>query len=146
MLIDSNAVLVEAELKGAAITGDPVGLTSLKIPGKFDCLPIYFSASPDIAGGTKITVKLQQADTKDGVYADVDGSTWEATTAQLQDISKGARVGIKWMPRSVTKPWVKMVVTPTGSYTKGKVFAAVTREDYEGYEPGLYIKGGKVVG
>lgn len=39
-----------------------------------------------------------------------------------------------------------MIVTATGSFTAGKVFAAIMREDAEGYEAGMYIDGGKVVG
>lgn len=145
MLIDSNLVLVEAEIKGAPLNGDPVALTSLTIPGKFDCIPVYFSATADIAGGSKVTVKLQQADTKDGVYADVPGSTWEATLDELKACVKGSRVGVKWLPRGVVKQWIKMIVTPTGTFTAGKVFAAIVREDDEAYEPGLYIKDGRVV-
>lgn len=145
MLIDSNLVLVESDIAGSVITGDPVALTSLTIPGKFDCIPVYFSATADIAGGSKVTVKLQQSDDKTGVYTDVPGSTFEATLADLKACVKGARVGIKWLPRGVVKPWIKMVVTPTGTFSAGKVFAAIVREDDEAYEPGLYIKDGRVV-
>lgn len=141
MLIDSNLVLVEADLRGAVINGDPVALTSLTLPGKFDAIPMCFKASPDVAGGTKVTVKLQQSDTKEGVYADVNGSTFELTLAEL----KAGAKGIKYVPRGVTKQWIKMIVTPTGSFSAGKVFAAVMREDDEPYEPGLYIKDGRVV-
>lgn len=146
MLIDDNAVLIEAEIKGAALTGDPVGLTSLKIPGKFDAIPVNFSASANIAGGSSVTVKLQQADEKDGSYTDVAGSSFVATLDELKKCAKGGRVGIKYLPRGVTKPWIKMVVTPAGTFTAGKIFAAIVREDDEAYEAGLYIKGGRVVG
>lgn len=85
MLIDSNLVLVDSkELSGAPITGNEVGLTSLMKPGKFDAIPIAFGCSADVAGGTKITVKLQQADANGGSYADVPGSTFEVDLAGLK--------------------------------------------------------------
>ena len=46
----------------------------------------------------------------------------------------------------MTKPWLKLAWTVTGSFTAGKIFAALVREDSEAYEAGQYINSGKVEG
>ena len=46
----------------------------------------------------------------------------------------------------MTKSWLKMVATPTGTFTAGKVFAAVVREDDQPWEAGMYIDAGVVKG
>ena len=46
----------------------------------------------------------------------------------------------------MTKPWMRMVVTPDGSFTAGKLFAAITREEMQPYGEGLYINAGETIG
>lgn len=142
MIIDSNLVLVDSAALSGTVTSNVVGLTSLKKPGKFDAIPIYFGCTGDVAGGTSIAVKLQQSDTSSGEFADVPGSSMTLLLADLQAIAAGGHAPYKYLPRGVTKPWIKMVVTATGTFTGGKFFAAIMREDDEPYEEGFYIDRG----
>lgn len=142
MLVDSNLVLKEGAVTANG-AGDPVGLTSLRIPGKGEVVPFAFKVTESFAGGTSVAFKLQQSATRDGSYADVDGSEFTLATAAL---AVGARAPIKYLPRGVTKPWLKLAWTVTGSFTAGKIFAALVREDSEAYEAGQYINSGKVEG
>ena len=55
--------------------------------------------------------------------------------------------GFRFLPRAVTKPWLKLVYTVTGTApTTGKVFAALLREEQDSYEAGQYINQGRVIG
>ncbi|MCD7984136.1 MAG: hypothetical protein LUG19_07775 [Desulfovibrio sp.] len=142
MLVDSNLVLKEGAVTATG-AGDPVGLTSLRIPGKGEPVPFAFKVTESFAGGTSVAFKLQQSASRDGSYADVDGSEFTLATAAL---TVGARAPVKYLPRGVTKPWLKLAWTVTGSFTAGKIFAALAREDIEPYEAGQYIDGGRVEG
>ena len=141
MLIDDNAVLLDGvAITDAAVTGEAVGLTSLLKPGRAE--PILVTAhvmDADFAGGTSIEFKLQQSDTEDGSYADVPGSS---ITVVLADLTAGKNIGWRILPPGVSKPWIKMVATPTGTFTAGKIFAAVVREEFQDYEDGMYIDAG----
>ena len=145
MLIDSNAVLLDSvAVTDAAVTGEAVGLTSLMKPGRAE--PICVAAKvveADFAGGTSIEFKLTQCDTEGGSYTDVPGS---AVAVVLADLKMGKTVGWRFLPAGVSKPWLKMVATPTGTFTAGKVFAAVVREDDQPWEAGMYIDAGVVKG
>lgn len=138
MLVDSNLVLKEGAVTATG-EGGPVGLASLRIPGKGDPIPLAFKVTESFAGGTSIAFKLQQADAADGVYADVPGSEFSMSAAAL---TVGARAPIKYLPRGVTRQWIKLAWTVTGSFTAGKIFAALAREDLEAYEAGQYIASG----
>lgn len=142
MLVDSNLVLKEGAVTATG-SGDPVGLTSLQIPGKGDPIPFAFKVTESFAGGTSVAFKLQQSATRDGGYVDVDGSGFSMPTAAL---TVGARAPVKYLPRGVTKQWIRLAWTVAGSFTAGKIFAALAREDSEPYEAGQYIDGGKVEG
>lgn len=141
MIIDDNAVLIDAQaVTSAAVTGPAVGLTSLLKPGRAE--PIHVVAKvmdADFAGGTSIEFKLQQADTENGSYEDVPGST---ITVELANLTAGKSIGWRFLPPGVSKPWIKMVATPTGTFTAGKIFAAVVREEFLDYENGMYIDAG----
>lgn len=145
MIIDDNAVLIDAQaITSAAVTGPAVGLTSLLKPGRAE--PIHVVAKvmgDDFAGGTSVEFKLQQSDTEDGTYDDVPGS---AITVELADLTAGKSIGWRFLPPGVSKPWIKMVATPTGTFTAGKIFAAVVREEEQSYEAGMYIDAGMVKG
>ena len=145
MLIDSNAVLLDSEaITSGAVTGPAVGLTSLMKPGRAE--PLRSAAKvveADFAGGTSIEFKLTQSDTESGSYTDVPGS---AVTAALADLTKGRAIGWRFLPSGAGKPWLKMVAAPTGTFTAGKVFAAIVREDEQPWEAGMYIDAGVVKG
>ena len=145
MLIDSNTVLLDsAAITSEAVTGPAVGLTSLLKPGRAN--PVFITAKvveEDFAGGTSIECKLTQSDTEDGSYADVPGS---AVSVALAELATGKKIGWRFLPAGTDKPWLKMVVTPTGTFTAGKLFAAIVREDDGPWEAGMYIDGGIVKG
>lgn len=144
MLIDSNLVIMDSlEVKGTAVTGEAIGLTSLHSPGRAEAIPVCAKVVADFVGGTSVTFKLQQAATADGAYADVPNAS---VTVALADLKTGKAIAWRYLPRSASKPWLKLVATPTGTFTAGKVFAAVVREDELPYESGMYIDAGVVKG
>ena len=145
MLIDANAVFLDSvAVTSSEVTGNAVGLTSLLKPGRAE--PIRICAEvveEDFAGGTSMEFKLTQSDRETGSYDDVPGS---AVTVPLAELKVGKSVGWRFLPAGVTKPWIKMVVTPSGSFTTGRLFAAVVREESQPYEAGMYIDAGRTVG
>lgn len=145
MLIDSNLVLMDGTpILGAPVTGPAVALTSLLKPGRAEPIPICAKVVGEaFAGGTSITFKLTQSDTEAGTYTEVSSS---AVTVPLADLKVGTPIGWRFLPRGTSKPWLKVVATPTGTFTAGKIFAAVVREDDLPYEAGMYIDKGIVRG
>ena len=141
MIVDSNLVLKEGDAYSTG-TGSAIALNSLKIPGKMEPIPFLLKITEDYAGGTSIAFKLQQSDTEAGNYTDVPGSTFSIA---LADLTQGAKSPIKWLPRGVTKSWIKLAYTATGTFSAGKVFCALMREDHEPYESGLYLDGNKAI-
>lgn len=144
MLLDDNTILLDsAPILGAAVTSKAIALNALHFPGRSEPIPISASITEKFVGGTSIAIKLTQSDTSDGTYTDVPGSS---ATIAVADLAKGKTVGWRFLPSGVTKPWLKMVATPTGTFTAGKIFAAVVREDEQSYAPGMYIDKGVVKG
>ena len=144
MLLDDNTVLLDsAPVQGAAVTGKAIALNALQFPGRSEPIPVTANVSETFAGGTSITFKLTQSDTQDGTYTDVPASS---VTLALVDLTKGKTIGWRYLPFGTSKPWLKMVATPTGTFTAGKVFAAVVREDDQPYAAGMYIDKGVVKG
>lgn len=144
MLLDDNTVLLDnVAVLGTAVTSNAIALNALQFPGRSEPIPVTANITQSFAGGTSITFKLVQSDTSDGTYADVPGSS---VTVPLTDLVKGKTIGWRFLPPGVTKPWLKMVATPTGTFTAGKVFGAVVREDEQAYAPGMYINKGVVQG
>lgn len=142
MLIDSNLVFIDNKPVTTAVTGEEVGLTSFLKPGREEPIPLMIKVTEAFAGGTSLAIKLQQAEEKGGTYEDIPGAS---VTVLLADLTLGARIGWRFLP-DAKKPWLKMTATPTGSFTAGKLFAAIAREDDIPYEAGMYIDAGKVKG
>lgn len=142
MIIDSNLVSIDS-VALASVTGNPVALNSIRKPGRMNPIPCYVGVEGTAAGGTSVTIKIQQADTQSGSYTDVPGSS---VTVPLADMKPGVNIGPRFLPAGVTKPWIKFVCTASGTFTGGKLFAAVVREDELPMEAGLYIDGGVVKG
>ncbi len=140
MVLDNTQILFEGDITG---TGNIVPLTGLKIPGKLNPIPMTLKITEAVAGATAdVTIKLQQSD--DGkTFEDVPNGT---ITIAKEDAAKVGRVlSVKYLPRTVTKSFIKAVVTAAGA-TAGKIFMALTREDEEHMEAGLYIDKGRVEG
>lgn len=144
MLLDDNTILLDSvPVLGAVVTSKAIALNALQFPGRSEPIPVAASITEKFVGGTALTINLTQSDTADGTYADVPGS---AATIAVADLAKGKTVGWRFLPSGVTKPWLKMVATPSGTFTAGKIFGAIVREDEQAYAPGMYINKGVVQG
>ena len=144
MLLDDNLVFFDGVALTDESTSDPVPLNALFRPGRYhDAIPMVVMLTEAPEGGTGITLKLQQADESKGAYGDVPGASM---TILLADMVQGENIGWRSLPAGVTKPWMRMVVTPDGSFTAGKLFAAITREEMQPYGEGLYINAGETIG
>lgn len=142
MLLDNSQILFEGAVTG---TGNVVPLTGLKIPGKMNPIPMTLKITKAIVGVTANTmdIKLQQSDDGKTGWEDVPNST---ISIAKTDVGTVGRVkSVKYLPREVTKQYIKAVVTATGA-TAGEIFMALTREDDEPMEAGLYIDKGRVEG
>ncbi len=144
MLLDDNLVFLDGVGLDSAVTGEPVALNALFKPGvHHDAIPMVVMLTEEAAGGASLDLKLQQADEANGTYADVPGSS---ISVPLVDMEMGRNIGWRSLPAGVTKPWMRMVVTPTGTFTSGKLFAAITRETVQPYSEGLYLNAGETIG
>lgn len=139
MFSDQQAITATAD------STKKVHLGGLKIAGKMDPIFIDIRVNADFATLTSLKVELQQADTENGSYATVAGGDTGAIAAA--SLKAGYKFGLRILPRSVTKPWLKLVYTVAGSNaTAGKVTAALVREEQDSYEAGQYIDKGRVIG
>ena len=143
MLIDQSLVSIDNKAVSTAITGEAVALTSFFSPGREEPIPLCVKMTEDAAGGTALNIKLQEAESENGTYEDVPGASISHALAVLKT---GALLGWRFLPAAVSKPWLKVVVTPQGTFTAGKIFAALVREDPQPYAAGMHIDGGKVQG
>ena len=144
MILDDNLVFFDKASLGSAVTSAAVPLTSLMKPGKAEPICVFCKVNQTAATGTSITLKLQEADSEAGDYSDVPGTSETILTAALV---KDAKVWLRWLPGAVTKQWLKVDVTLTGStFTAGKITCAIAREDEQPYQAGMYIDKGAVVG
>ena len=139
MLIDSNLVSIDDKPIGA-ITGDAIPLTSVLKPGRHEPVCVCIRATEKAAGGSSVTVTIQQSDSEKGSYADA-----ASTTVPAAQLIPGRTLVFRWLPTSVDKNWIKIKVAPSGEFTAGKIFAAIVREDHLDYEDGMYIDKGKLM-
>lgn len=143
MIFDSNLISLDSVDLTETVTPVAVPLTSLKKPGREEPICIVVKMLEAATGGTSVAIKLQQGDTASGDFADVPGSS---ATVLLAAMTKGANIYLRHLPKGVTKPWLKIVVTKTGVFTAGHMIGAIVREDDLPYEAGLYIDKGVVKG
>lgn len=145
MILDDNLITIEnGDLTKETITGEAIALNSFQKPGRMGPIPFFVGVLGEAAaGGTSVTIKLQQSDSESGSYSDVPGAS---ITVALADMTLGKNLGWRYLPAGLTKPWFKLVSTQTGTFTAGKLFAAVTTEDHLPYEEGMYIDAGEVKG
>ncbi len=141
MLIDNSLVLFE----GAVSTGkgSAIALNALQIPGKAEPIPIICTCTEALAGATKVTFVLEQAEEKSGTFTEVAGTT---LAIEKDDFTVGKCIGWRFLSRSLTMPWLRLSMTVTGTATAGKLFCAVSGFEDEPYEVGQYINKGEVLG
>jgi len=157
MIIDSNLVLIDH------LTKDEIGdagqnmsravpLTSFLEPGRQGPIPIVVQLSDGLLSEETITFKLFQGDE----YAEAEtsssgsGDDWEeiGTFTAKGPMKKGCRIGWRFLPRSVTKQWLRLAIdgdsdTKDHEADNLNVFAAVVREDLFEYDKLLYINAGR---
>lgn len=142
MILDDNLVFLDGADLTETATSEPVALNSLFRPGtSHDHIPMVIMLSEAAEGGDSLELKLEEADSADGGFSEV--ATLSVPAAEL---APGARIGWRHLPHGVTKGWIRLTVTPSGSFSAGKIFAALTREDEQPYAEGMFINAGKVVG
>jgi len=156
MIIDSNLVLIdhltEEEIGSAGQNmSRAVPLTSFLEPGRQGPIPIVVQLSDGLVDSETITFKLFQGDTEAEANNSSSEDGWEeiGTFTASGPMKKGCRIGWRFLPRSVTKQWLRLQVGDTsdtsGSHkaTDLTVFAAVVREDLFEYDKLLYINAGR---
>jgi len=156
MIIDSNLVLIdhltETEIGSAGQNmSRAVPLTSFLEPGRQGPIPIVVQLSDGLLSEETITFKLFQGDTEAEANNSSSEDGWEeiGTFTASGPMKKGCRIGWRFLPRSVTKQWLRLQVGATGESggnhkaTDLTVFAAVVREDLFEYDKLLYINAGR---
>ena len=139
MLIDSNNVTLDSVPLTGAATGQAIPLTSLLRPGLSEPVCVFIRVTEQPAGGSGVTLSIETADKEKGTFTEVASATVAAA-----DLIPGHILGWRWLPPSVKKPWIRVKATPQGSFTAGKIFAAIVREDPIEYEDGMYIDKGQL--
>ncbi len=147
-IIDRNAVFFEGPLTADA-RGPAVALTALKIPGRMEPMSLRVSVTEAFSSEEvqSLAFSLEEADAPDAPdavgdsWSAVPGAAWTVAGAQL---ALGARLGPRFLPQGVHKPWLRLnfTLTPQSgkSVSAGRLFAALLREEDMPYEPALQVK------
>ena len=144
-IIDRNCIFFEGPLNGAA-TGAPVALTSLPLPGRMEPMPLRISVTEafDPAEVESLALALEEAgapDADDAGWTAVPGAAW---TMSGEALSLGARLGPRFLPQGVRASFLRLKLTPKAgdgkTIGKGRIFAALMREDEQPWEPALQKK------
>lgn len=157
MIIDSNLVLIDHLTKGEiGDKGDnmsrAVPLTSFLEPGRQGPIPIVVQLSDGLLDSETITFKLYQGDEYAEAKKEEEEDGWEeiGTFTASGPMKKGCRIGWRFLPRSVTKQWLRLRVGDGSDNTDSDhkatdltVFAAIVREDLFEYDKLLYINAGR---
>lgn len=141
-IIDSTAVFHEGPL-ATETHSRTVPLTALRLPGRMEPIPFRLSVTEafDPAELDTLTITLQEADSDDDDWTDVPDA---ALTIPGTALTAAARVGWRHLPQGVRKSRLRLHLVPTPqvsqSVSKGRLFAALTREEDLPYEPALQVK------
>jgi len=127
MIIDSNLVLIdhltEEEIGSAGQNmSRAVPLTSFLEPGRQGPIPIVVQLSDGLVDSETITFTLFQGDTEAEANNSSSEDGWEeiGTFTASGPMKKGCRIGWRFLPRSVTKQWLRLQVGATGEKEKDK--------------------------
>jgi len=143
MLIDDKCVFSDSQ--AITTTADSTNKVNvMPLLGKGQPVLLDFHVVQTFLALTSLKVEIQQADTESGDYTATSMS--KTITLASGGLAEGEKIGFRFLSRDVTKPWLKVVYTVTGSNaTAGKIFAAIVREEQDSYEAGQYINRGAVV-
>lgn len=110
----------EKAFTSAAVNGTTIDLNSTK-PANVSEYRALVKLTQDAAGGTSVSVKLQDS---------ADGSTWadlagcSGSEVVLASAKKGKELLNIRLPQACRR-YVRAVLTPTGTFTAGKVFGNI---------------------
>lgn len=144
-IIDRNCIFFEGPLTATA-TGPVVALTALTLPGRMEPMPLRVSVTEafDAAEVESLVLTLEEAataDAGDAGWKAVPGAVWTVPGAELV---LGARLGPRFLPQGVRAPFLRLSLTPAAkegkSIGKGRIFAALMREDEQPWEAALQKK------
>jgi len=129
MIIDSNLIFFDNVTKADNADGksDWVPLTGFLNPGQVGPIPIHICLSGGLKSGESLIFTLKQADSKDGSEEEAGSMTVKGP------VRAGGTVAWRFIPRGVTKPWMKLEFdAANANSSEGSVFAAIVREDLTG--------------
>ena len=136
MIIDQLNVFTDnLEVKTSA--NSPV-IPVMPFLGKGEPVNVTVVVTEPYSAAATLTVGVNEADNAMGPF------TVLATYAFPGPNKAGATLTFP-LPKTLKKKYVSLAYTVTGTTSTGKLFAAVTRDTLQPYEPGQYIKNGKVV-
>ena len=144
-IIDRNCIFFEGPLTAPA-TGAVVALTALTLPGRMEPMPLRVSVTEafDPAEVESLGLTLEEAEAPDAVEGDwkeVPGAQW---TSPGEALTLGARLGPRFLPQGVRASFLRLRLTPVSkdgkSIAKGRIFAALMREDEQPWEAALQKK------
>ena len=142
-IIDRNSIFFEGPLT-ANSTGNAVALTGLKIPGRMEPMPLRLSVTEAFlpAETQSMTICMEESDSADGPWAAVAGAAVSITnTVESPGLALGARPYLRFLPQAARRGWLRLTfaVTPVAgkTVTRGRIFAALTREEDLPYEPAI---------
>ncbi len=144
-IIDRTCIFFEGPLTGA-VTGQPVALTSLTLPGRMEPMPLRISVTeafePSEVASLALTLEeAASADAAESGWTAVPGAAWTVPGAAL---ILGARLGPRFLPQGVRESFLRLTLTPVTkegkTIGKGCIFAALMREDDLPWEPALQKK------
>ena len=125
----------------AVAAGNSNVINVMPFLGRGEPVNVTLCVTSDVNNLTSLTVKLQQADTPAGTFADVGAGV----TLTLAELKAGKAFRFE-LPDNAIKPSLRLNYTITGTApTKGKLFAAITSDAYLGWAPGQMIDKGRVV-
>jgi len=138
MILDDSLVFFDGATKDDATGGgqvssgvsDWIPLTGFLNPGQVGPIPIHICLSGGLTDDESLTFTLKHADGKEKPTGDGE----EAGSMTVEGpVRAGGTVAWRFIPRGVTKPWLKLELTEGDSLTStGSVFAAIVREDLTG--------------
>ena len=144
-IIDRNCIFFEGPLTAPA-TGPVVALTALTLPGRMEPMPLRISVTEgfDPAEVESLGLTLEEAEAPDAPedgWKEVSGAQW---TIPGEALSLGARLGPRFLPQGVRASFLRLRLTPAvkegRSIGRGRIFAALMREDEQPWEAALQKK------
>lgn len=144
-IIDRNCVFFEGAIR-AETRGQVVAVTSLALPGRMEPMPLRVSVTEsfDPAEVKSLQFTLEEsacADAADADWTQVPGAVWSVPGEAL---GLGARLGPRFLPQGTRRHFLRLAIRPEladgAAISRGRIFAALTREDDQPWEADLQKK------